>query len=106
MLVFNLTASVLDFHGKPLAPNGGSANFPELDSFIPDRDKALEKARKISFRALPPWFGAPTKEKKPKAKELPPAPMLVAGFGNVKSIARLEMPAKDLEKKTETKKGR
>jgi len=35
MRVFNLTDHPVDYRGFTLSPNGGSAEFHELDSFIP-----------------------------------------------------------------------
>lgn len=56
MLVFNLTDRVVDFHGKHLSPSGGSAEIPELDGNINNRDKALGAAKVIAFAELPSWF--------------------------------------------------
>lgn len=84
MRVYNLTDSVLDYRGKQLAPNGGSDNFPELDSFIPDRDRLLSSRKKISFGSLPSWFLAKKSQEK-QAKKVPTGktPSLVARPGPV-----------------------
>jgi len=55
MLVFNLTKSVLVYRGKQLAPGSG-AEFPELNSHIPDRDRKMADARVIAFKSLPRWY--------------------------------------------------
>lgn len=56
MRVYNLTGQVLSFRKKSLAPNGGYEEFPELDGFIPDRDRELVAKKVISFRELPIWW--------------------------------------------------
>ena len=56
MKVFNLTSHPLDFHGRIIAPNGGSLDYPELDTFLPSRDKRLEEQRILSFGFLPTWW--------------------------------------------------
>lgn len=56
MKVFNLTSHPLDFHGRVIGPNGGSLDYPELDSFLPSRDKKLEEQRILSFGFLPSWW--------------------------------------------------
>jgi hypothetical protein len=56
MQVYNLTERPIDFHGRTIPPNGGSVSFPELDSFIPDRDQELERARVLSFGHVPEWW--------------------------------------------------
>jgi hypothetical protein len=59
MLVFNLTEKELKFRGKPIPPNGGSNNYPELDpprGFIPNRDRKLEAQKVIAFGQLPKWW--------------------------------------------------
>lgn len=50
MRVFNLTDQRVDYKGRTIAPYGSD----EFDlSFIPDRDRGLEKARILAFGALP-----------------------------------------------------
>lgn len=88
MRVFNLTGSTLVYRGKSLAPGVG-ADFPELNTFIPDRDKKMAEAKVISFNTLPRWYSdkkavrppaLPTKSKVlvvsepilPEAKYVPP----------------------------------
>lgn len=56
MKVFNLLDKPLDYRGRILAP-GKSQDFPELDKYVPDRDRRLEKAGVIAFRSLPKWWG-------------------------------------------------
>jgi len=65
MKVFNLTNHPLDFHGRVIAPNGGSLDYPELDAFLPSRDKKLEELRYIAFGFLPTWWKK-QQEKKPQ----------------------------------------
>lgn len=50
MRVFNLTDQRVDYKGRTLPPYGSE----EFDlSFIPDRDRGLEKAKILAFGALP-----------------------------------------------------
>jgi len=56
MRVYNLTDQILAFRKKTLAPNGGYEEFPELDGFIPDRDRELATKKVIAFRELPTWW--------------------------------------------------
>jgi hypothetical protein len=56
MRVFNLTALPVDFHGHTIAPNGGSAEYPELDKYITTRDRKLEADKILSFGFLPSWW--------------------------------------------------
>jgi hypothetical protein len=53
MKVYNLTGEPLAFRTKVLPPNGGSIDIPELDLFIPNREKDLARAGTISFGSLP-----------------------------------------------------
>ena len=53
MRVFNLTQNPVDFHGKLIPPDGGSLDFPDLDKFIPNADKRLEKDGMIALGYLP-----------------------------------------------------
>lgn len=71
MLVFNLTHSPISFRKRVIPPNGGSLEFPELNEFIPDRDKALEKAKVLSFGSLPKWWVSKKKEEAAKAAVKP-----------------------------------
>jgi hypothetical protein len=70
MLVYNLTNQVLAYRGKDLSPNGGSKDFPELDIFIPDRDKELETKKVIAFGALPSWWHDQVREKTARPKSV------------------------------------
>jgi hypothetical protein len=70
MRVYNLTEKPLDYRGKMLPPNGGSLEFPELDVFIPTRDRALEEKRFVAFGSLPVWW-AKTQEAPPVSKPEP-----------------------------------
>jgi hypothetical protein len=56
--VFNLTKSRLDFRGRVIPADGGFLDYPELDTFIPDRDKALARSGIISFGTIPPAWQA------------------------------------------------
>ena len=56
MKVYNLSKKDLHFRKVVLPANGGSKDFPELDSFIPDNDKRLAEAKVISFGSLPKWW--------------------------------------------------
>jgi hypothetical protein len=56
MKVFNLTDQRVDYRGKLIQPYGSE----EYDlTFIPDRDRALEKNGILSFGALPKWWRKP-----------------------------------------------
>lgn len=56
MKVFNLTDQIVDYRGKVIPPYGSE----EYDiTFIPDRDRALEKNGILSFGALPKWWRKP-----------------------------------------------
>lgn len=56
MRVYNLTPDTeIDYRGHRIPPNGGFADLRDL-TFLPDRDKQLEKDRVLAFGALPPWF--------------------------------------------------
>lgn len=73
MKVFNLTSTVLVYRGKHLSPGSG-AEFPELDKFIPDRDKKMADAKVISFKSIPRWYVAKTSTPAPPAVP-PPVPV-------------------------------
>lgn len=66
MLVYNLTDTPLHYRKRVLQPNGGFHNFPELDSFIPDRDRALADSKVIGLGSIPTWW---TKKRKMKEEE-------------------------------------
>ena len=66
MLVYNLTDTPLHYRKRVLLPNGGFHNFPELDSFIPDRDKALADKKIIGIGSIPSWW---VRKKKMKEEE-------------------------------------
>jgi hypothetical protein len=51
--VFNLTESPLDFRGRTIPADGGYLEYPELDVFIPNRDRELASAGVISFDYIP-----------------------------------------------------
>lgn len=55
MRVYNLQSYPLDFHGKVISANGGHLDLPD-NTFIPSRDRNLEKNGVISFNQLPSWF--------------------------------------------------
>jgi hypothetical protein len=55
MKVFNLTEKMIDYRGKTLPP-GGSQEFPELDVFVPTRDRELERQHVLAFGELPSWW--------------------------------------------------
>lgn len=56
MLVYNLTNKALSFRGRTIPPSGGYLDYPELNQFIPNKDKDLATKKVISFEALPKWF--------------------------------------------------
>jgi hypothetical protein len=56
MRVYNLRSYPLEFRGRTLAPDGGSADFPELDQFVPNRDRELEQKKVIALGQLPTWW--------------------------------------------------
>lgn len=56
MKVYNLTTHPVDFHGRVIPPNGGALDYPELDRFLPTRDKKLEEEKLLSFGFLPTWW--------------------------------------------------
>ena len=56
MRVFNLTRAPLQFRKKVLAADGGSEEFPELDKFIPNHDRALATKNIVALGSLPNWW--------------------------------------------------
>ncbi len=56
MKVFNLTDQRVDYKGRTIAPYGSETY--DL-TFIPDRDRALEKAKILAFGALPKGWRKP-----------------------------------------------
>lgn len=65
MRVFNLTDQRVDYRGKLIPPYGSE----EYDlSFIPDRDKMLEKRGMLAFGALPKFWKKPEPPKPAPAK--------------------------------------
>lgn len=54
MLIFNLTQQPIEYRGRTIPPNGGSIDLPL--TFVPDRDRKLEEAKKLSFGRLPGWW--------------------------------------------------
>ena len=74
MRVYNVSSKVISYRGKDLFP-GASINFPELDEFLPDRDKELEKKKLLAFGSLPNWYliDKETKAQKAAAKPVPAA---------------------------------
>jgi hypothetical protein len=56
MLVFNLTSQELIYKGHTIPRDGGSVSLPELDKFIPDRDRELEEKKVLAFGSLPYWW--------------------------------------------------
>ena len=62
MRVFNLTSHPLAFRQKVIPPSGAFLEFPELDQFVPTRERALEKAKVIAFGTLPAdWRPVPVR---------------------------------------------
>jgi hypothetical protein len=55
MKVYNLTTKAITYRGKDI-PVSGFLNYPELDKFIPDRDKDLETKKVLAFGKLPLWW--------------------------------------------------
>ncbi len=54
MNVYNLTEFDLSYKDRTIPPNGG---FLEYDlSFVPDRDRYLEKMKILAFGELPKWW--------------------------------------------------
>lgn len=56
MRVYNLSKQPVDFHGHTIPPNGGSAEYPGLEKFLPARDRKLEEQKILSFGILPTWW--------------------------------------------------
>lgn len=56
MRVYNLSKQPVDYRGHTIPPNGGSAEYPDLDKFLPARDKKLEQEKILSFGSLPSWW--------------------------------------------------
>ena len=75
MKVYNLTEMTLDYRGYKIPPNGGWVEIPDL-TFIPDRDKRLEKEKYLSFGSLPSWWHPPNliPVEKKSSKELTETP--------------------------------
>jgi hypothetical protein len=68
MLIYNLTEQVLEYRGRLIPPHGGFIDLPL--TFIPDRDRKLEEAKKMAFGRLPKWWHLEQELK----TVLPPAP--------------------------------
>lgn len=97
MWVFNLTKTDLAFHKRVIQANGGGVDFPELDSFITNRDRELSAAGVISFESLPLWWIAKRNaalETQRQAMEL--AEKTAKAVVNVPSISKLPMALKEL----------
>jgi hypothetical protein len=71
MRVFNLTTKTVDYRGKNIGPNGSFEDYPDM-TFIPDRDKALEGQRVLSFGKLPYWWEAEKALQSVGLKSAPP----------------------------------
>lgn len=54
MLVFNLTDRPIAYRNRTIPPEG-QFDFKDMD-FVPDRDKALEKSKILSFGSRPSWW--------------------------------------------------
>jgi hypothetical protein len=91
MWVFNLTNTDLAFHKRVIQANGGGVDFPELDSFITNRDRELSAAGVISFESLPLWWIA----KRNAALEAQRQALELAVV-NVPGISKLPMALKEL----------
>lgn len=89
MLVYNLTDTPLHYRKRVLQPNGGFHNFPELDSFIPDRDRALADSKVIGLGSIPTWW---TKKRKMKEEERRVAS---ANAEAVKKVEKIEVVVED-----------
>lgn len=70
MRVFNLTRSTITYRGKPVPPNGGSSEFPDLD-VVPPRDMELQDKKVLSFGSLPSWWVARKKSEEKKVVAVP-----------------------------------
>lgn len=55
MRVYNLTSTALEYRGKRIPP-GDFLEFPVLDKFLPDKDRALVQNRIIAVGSLPSWY--------------------------------------------------
>lgn len=65
MRVYNLTDQRIDYKGRLIAPYGSE----EYDiTFIPDRDRNLEKAKILAFGFLPKGWKKPQPPPEPVAK--------------------------------------
>lgn len=54
MLVFNLTDRPIAYRNRTIPPEG-QFDFKDME-FVPDRDKALEKSKILSFGSRPSWW--------------------------------------------------
>ena len=86
MRVFNLTSETKIYKGKPIPPDGGSADFPTL-SFIPNRDRELEQKKVLAFGALPAWF---VREKAVRQAALAPKPVSAVVSVKVADVVAVE----------------
>jgi hypothetical protein len=71
--VFNLGQSELIYKGRPIPPNGGSVDIPDL-TFVPDRDRANKH---LAFGSLPRGWKPPAPPAAPvvEQKKAAPAPV-------------------------------
>jgi hypothetical protein len=69
VLVYNLKDYPLTYRDRVIPPNGGYHNFPELDDFVPDRDKKLAENKVIGLGSLPKWWIASQKAKEAERRE-------------------------------------
>lgn len=91
MLVFNLTTANIVYRRRSISPNGESLDFPDL-SFIPDRDRLLEKQGILAFGSLPKDFQTRQAVEPALAADLPPISVASADVPEVATPAP-EMPA-------------
>jgi len=84
--VFNLTNKPLSFHRKVIPPNGGSVVIPELEAFVPTRDRKLETKGVLAFGKMPAnWKAVPVVKAKPAVKKPVPAKPQLVVMAEVKS---------------------
>jgi hypothetical protein len=91
MKVYNVTDAALSFRGKEIPPGQG-LDFPELDRFLPDRERAMVAKRVIAIGQLPAWYtvkrAVPTSS--PKPVQLP-ARAVVKAVSHVKLEGGVEV---------------
>jgi hypothetical protein len=93
--VYNLTDQPLEYRGRTLPPLGGSFDFQELDSFVPDRDKELAKNKVVSFDTLPQWW----KDQRRQATNAPRASVRLIDKVAVEDVAETKPVEKTFGKR-------